>query len=383
MAEFYTGMSVFGLNDLNGNPVLGTPGTAAPASAIQIAGSDGTNLRTILTDATGAVVITGTISASNPSVSATAAAVPADATYIGGNKAGNLVGLLLDASGNLQVAVENTVATTVSGTVAVTQSTSPWVVSNGGTFAVQVSAPLPAGTNVIGHVITDTGSTTVVTGTVAVTQSGSWSVSVTGTSVFAGNLTNNNAAPSTTNVGVLPAVVASAPVAWTAGNQSLVTVTPGGSLRTLSAVEANAASITYVSYDSGAAFTAVNAANTPLWSIRANSASVRFLLRELQWITDGSLTYFTLVKNGTLTGGTFAATSPSANVLVDTAATVITAGTIVMSGYVGAGMRSYDDLLTAMASGTPGDTFTMVASPLGTKSNAAAQIRWSETTAVL
>lgn len=34
-----------------------------------------------------------------------------------------------------------------------------------------IANPLPAGTNVIGHVITDTGSTTAVTGTVAVTQS--------------------------------------------------------------------------------------------------------------------------------------------------------------------------------------------------------------------
>lgn len=61
-------------------------------------------------------------------------------------------------------------------------------VTNAGTFAVQASQSgtwnigtvtaltgitnaLPAGSNVIGHVITDTGSTTAVTGTVAVTQS--------------------------------------------------------------------------------------------------------------------------------------------------------------------------------------------------------------------
>lgn len=75
----------------------------------------------------------------------------------------------------------------VSGTVAVTQSTSPWVTSGSGNFTVvqptgtnlhtvldsgtltSITNALPAGTNVIGHVITDTGSTTVVTGTVAVT----------------------------------------------------------------------------------------------------------------------------------------------------------------------------------------------------------------------
>lgn len=106
-------------------------------------------------------------------------------------------------------------STTITGTVAVTQSTSPWVVAGaaasgaaksgnpvqiGGvfnttqptvttgqavelqatargaqivatgadTFNVTVNAALPAGTNVIGHVITDSGSTTAVTGTVTV-----------------------------------------------------------------------------------------------------------------------------------------------------------------------------------------------------------------------
>jgi hypothetical protein len=41
---------------------------------------------------------------------------------------------------------------------------------------VNLPDALPAGTNVIGHVIADSGSTTVVTGTVAATQSGTWTV---------------------------------------------------------------------------------------------------------------------------------------------------------------------------------------------------------------
>ena len=49
---------------------------------------------------------------------------------------------------------------------------------------VKVNVALPAGTNVIGHVITDSGSTTAVTGTVAVTQSTSpWVVSLTSTTI--------------------------------------------------------------------------------------------------------------------------------------------------------------------------------------------------------
>jgi hypothetical protein len=63
-----------------------------------------------------------------------------------------------DGSGNVGVNIENTPAITVSGTVGVTQSTSPWVVSNGGTFAVQVTAALPTGTNSIGQVTANAGT---------------------------------------------------------------------------------------------------------------------------------------------------------------------------------------------------------------------------------
>jgi hypothetical protein len=80
-------------------------------------------------------------------------------------------------------------STTITGTVAVTQSTSPWVVSL---------------------------ASTTITGTVAVTQSTSpW--------VVAGNLTNNNAAPAATNLGVLGFIAETAytTVTYTTGNQVL------------------------------------------------------------------------------------------------------------------------------------------------------------------
>ncbi len=48
--------------------------------------------------------------------------------------------------------------------------------TNGAYVNIKAMAALPAGSNVIGHVIADTGSTTVVTGTVAVTESGTWTV---------------------------------------------------------------------------------------------------------------------------------------------------------------------------------------------------------------
>ncbi len=99
------------------------------------------------------------------------------------------------------VAVSGTVtANAGSGNFTVVQSTASALnatVVGTGTFAVQaaqsgtwnigtvtavtaITNPLPAGTNVIGHVITDSGSTTAVTGTVAVTQSTSpWVVNTT------------------------------------------------------------------------------------------------------------------------------------------------------------------------------------------------------------
>jgi len=59
----------------------------------------------------------------------------------------------------------------VSGTVTVTQATGTnlHTVLDSGTLT-SITNALPAGTNVIGHVITDTGSTTVVTGNVTVVQ---------------------------------------------------------------------------------------------------------------------------------------------------------------------------------------------------------------------
>jgi len=93
--------------------------------------------------------------------------------------------------------ITNTPAVTVSGTVGVTQSTSPWVVSL---------------------------TSTTITGTVAVTQSTSpW--------VVAGGLTHNNAAPTANNVGVLPAVASTAAPTYTAGDQVLLSTDLAGNLR--------------------------------------------------------------------------------------------------------------------------------------------------------
>jgi hypothetical protein len=89
----------------------------------------------------------------------------------------------------------------VTGTIAVTQSTSPWVISGAVTLA-----------------------STTITGTVAVTQSTSpW--------VIAGNLTHNNAAPGATNIGALVAKANVAAPTYTEGDQVLLSTDLTGSLR--------------------------------------------------------------------------------------------------------------------------------------------------------
>src|SRR5271155_2415224 len=93
--------------------------------------------------------------------------------------------------------ITNTPAVTVSGTVGVTQSTSPWVVSL---------------------------TSTTITGTVAVTQSTSpW--------VVAGALTNNNAAPTATLIGVMSHIAETAytTVTYTTGDVVLATTDLHGS----------------------------------------------------------------------------------------------------------------------------------------------------------
>lgn len=92
--------------------------------------------------------------------------------YVGGKSTdGKLYGLLTDSSKNLLIAG----AVAQSGTWNIGTVTTVSAVT-------AITNALPAGSNVIGHVITDTGSTTVVTGTVAVsgtvaaTQSGPWIV---------------------------------------------------------------------------------------------------------------------------------------------------------------------------------------------------------------
>jgi hypothetical protein len=194
------------------NAAAGPTGSAVPLSADFIGFQVGANL--VGVSATNPLPITGSISATNPSVAATGGAPPASATYAGGNKSGVFTGFLIDAAGNLQTVV---------------------------------SEALPAGTNVIGHVITDTGSTTAVTGTVAV----------------AGGKTNNNAAPDGANVGALVALANAASPSWTEGDLVLESVDLSGRQRIRGTLTNNNAA---PAADGQMALSAIANAVAPSWT---------------------------------------------------------------------------------------------------------------------
>jgi hypothetical protein len=106
-----------------------------------------------------------------------------------------------------------------------------------GNQRVKINAALPAGANVIGHVIADTGSTTVVTGNVTVVQPTGTNLHVVvdsgSTTSASGTLTNNNAAPGANNMGVLPGLANAVAPTWTEGDQVLESVDLKGNQRVI------------------------------------------------------------------------------------------------------------------------------------------------------
>jgi hypothetical protein len=148
--------------------------------------SDGTNAFGTAGNPLSVNVITG--GGSNASVGSNGAGAPTSSTQIGGSDGVDLQPLQVDASKNLKTVI---------------------------------NAALPAGSNVIGHVIADSGSTT------AVTQATASNLNAT----VVGTKTNNNAAPGATNVGTLPAVANAAAQSWTEGDQVALSVDLSGHQR--------------------------------------------------------------------------------------------------------------------------------------------------------
>jgi hypothetical protein len=261
-----------------------------------------------------------------------------------------------------------------------------------GATAVTAFGTAPAAANVIGA------NVSIFAGTTGITATGSsLNVDVTNTVpvtqgttpwIVAGNLTNNNAAPTTNNVGALVAQAlgpfpAAAPSTYTANNEVLLTTSLGGSVINIPADEEFANQISYFSFDNGITTVLtghVAGTYTPIFSIESNSATVQFLIRALQ-VTDksGAVHSVRLIKNGTLTGSTFATTVGNAK--IDTAATAITGGTVVLSGYSAAEPFSRENLLQYIAAGAPGDHYTIAAVAFGGAGNVVAALQWSEISA--
>lgn len=84
--------------DLSLASALSEAGLPTPASALLVAGTDGTDLRPLLTDATGRLVVTG--STFPPVYGAPGAVLPADGLSVGGTDGTDLRILLLDAAGH-------------------------------------------------------------------------------------------------------------------------------------------------------------------------------------------------------------------------------------------------------------------------------------------
>jgi hypothetical protein len=203
------------------------------------------------------------------------------------------------------MAIGGTVA--VSGTVAVTQSTSPWVVS--GTVAATQSGTWNIGT------LTSITNPVTVTGTVAVTQSTSpWVVSLTSTTITGtvavtqstspwvvdGNLTNNNAAPAATLVGVLPAIAETAytTVTYTTGDMVLPVTDLHGALNIDHQAQAGVAlgATAVVNFGTAPAAVVVPAVNS---SIFAGTSALTATGSSLNVNITGGSTSGTQYTNGT------------------------------------------------------------------------------------
>jgi hypothetical protein len=132
----------------------------------------------------------------------------------------------IDPTGTTVQPVSGSVS--VSGTVAVTQSTSPWVTNLTQWASTVLGTPTNFGTSP-GAVIVGSVNASLFSGTTALTNTGGslnvnlTSGTVTITGAVSGSLTNNNAAPAANNIGILPAIAETAytTVTYTTGNQVL------------------------------------------------------------------------------------------------------------------------------------------------------------------
>ena len=130
----------------------------------------------------------------------------------------------------------------------------------------------------------------------------------------------------------------------------------------------------------------------PICSIRPkltfNSITNRGHVEPLQAdIYADSNAYFELVRNGTLTGASFASVSSNSITEFDTAATAISGGDVLEAGYVSTGFKSTSNgqnsllaklSLTLDMTGSTADIFTLVVTSFSGTANCSGTFTWKE-----
>ncbi|MGH8324848.1 MAG: hypothetical protein ACRETD_13790, partial [Steroidobacteraceae bacterium] len=179
----------------------------------------------------------------------TAAVTAANALKVDGSAVTQPVSgtVTADQGGAWTVSISGDVNVTNSGTFAVQVTNTPTVTANAGTGTFTVAGNLthnsaiPAGNNIgVLAGLANAAAPTYAEGDQVLLSTDlagnlRTTTTISGTTVVAGNKTNNNAAPSTDNVGVLPAIAAGGtfdaptPQAYTAGDLVLPAVSKGGS----------------------------------------------------------------------------------------------------------------------------------------------------------
>lgn len=151
----------------------------------------------------------------------------------------------------------------------------------------------------------------------------------------------------------------------------------------------------------GLSFSASNATNgvtltarRPILSVRPkttfNSIENRILIepKNIELLATANPVYYEVIYNGSLSGASFSGVSSSSAVEYDASATGITGGTVIRTGYVGAGVGNSaqvqtPDLLNKLVLGldvaaTAQDTLTIVATNIGNNPVAYGNITWLE-----
>jgi hypothetical protein len=221
----------------------------------------------------------------------------------------NVIGVNASITNTVPVTLAST---TITGTVAVTQSTSPWVANLTqvagvvlGATAVTAFGTAPAAANVPGV------NASIFSGTTGITATGtSLNVNLTNSLSIAGALTNNNAAPTATLLGVLGATAETAytTVTYTTGDMVLPVTDLHGALNSdLQAVAGVALGATAVT----AFGTAPAAANVPgvnssifagTTGITATGTSLNVNVTNATQVVVGNLTNNNAAPTATLMG---------------------------------------------------------------------------------